>query len=107
MEIEVQNRSFGQCIVYTDTNIKVEEDISAAIYALKEDGKKDFTKRLGEDIKDEYVAKFVRALDDIIHYREAKFDSSDLVKNLFEKLPEEKQQELLKRFVKDYTEEEV
>ncbi len=41
----------------------------------------------------------------MINYREAKYDSSDLIERLFEKLPNDKIDVLIKKLKRDYEEE--
>ena len=43
-----------------------------------------------------------RLLDDMAEYRQRDFDSSGTIERLFEKLPEEVRQVLLKKLIKDY-----
>ena len=97
MQITLRNSHGFTEVIFEAENVKVVEDISETIYALKEDGKKDINKRLGKDITEDAMSQFVRFMDDLVYYREKEFDSSDLVERLVEKLPEEKRQELLKK----------
>lgn len=83
-------------------NIKIEETVFEPIYGLKEDGKKDFTNRLGEDVTDEVLNLLSRPLEDLIYYRKAAYDSSGLVLQLFEKLSQEVQQAILSQLNSDY-----
>lgn len=106
MKITVDNRYYGTNVVVEAENVKIEEDISETIYGKKEDGKPDFMKRLGKDITNEAMKQYVALMDDIIYYREADYDTTDLIVKLFEKLPDNKQQELLKKLMRDYLEEE-
>lgn len=106
MTITVENKYFGTIVIVEAENVKIEEDISETIYGKKEDGKPDFMKRLGKDITNEAMKQFVALMDDIIYYREADYDTTDLIIKLFEKLPDDKRQELLKTLMKDYLEEE-
>lgn len=96
MEIKAESKSYGIDIIIEAENVKIVEDISESIYALKEDGKKDFNKRLGKDITDSYMQTFVNLLNDIAYYREADFDSTYLIETLFEKMPQEKAELLFK-----------
>jgi len=105
MKITVDNKYFGTNIVIVAENVKIEEDVSETIYGKKEDGKPDFTKRLGKDITNEAMNLFGTVMYDMAYYRESPYDSSDLIKTLFEKLPDNKRQELLKTLMKDYLEE--
>jgi len=81
MDIQVKRNSYSTILVVEDTNVKIETDVSSPIYARKEDGSKDFTKRLGEDINDDSLTMMTSVLDDMIYYRDKEFDSSDLIFN--------------------------
>jgi hypothetical protein len=105
MKITVDSRYYGTSVIVEAENVKIEEDISESIYAKKEDGNPDFLKRLGRDITDEAMKQYVTLLDDIVYYRKADYDTSDLILRLFEKLPDDKCQEVLKTLMNDYLEE--
>ncbi len=95
MEISLK-RSYQYCtLVVTDTNVNIEEDLTEGLYTLKEDGKKDFNKRLGYDVTDVGLDLLVKPLEDLAYYREREYDSSALIATLFDKLPEDKQTALL------------
>lgn len=95
-------------IEFTDGNhtFKYEDDIEERTYAKKEDGKTDFMRKIGSDVKTDVIDKYSRILSDLICYRNEDYDASDLIKQLFEKLPKDKVQDLLKELVHDYKEEE-
>ena len=78
-------------------NVKIVEDLSVVEYAIDEDGKKDFSKRLGVDVSDENMEKFTSFLDELFCYRDKDFDSTGLIENMFGKLPLEKAQSLLEK----------
>jgi len=102
MDIKI-NHSYGSTeIVFEAENVKVVESISESIYGKKEDGKIDFLKRLGYDITNDAMDKLTRALDDIFEYRNREYDSSCLIERMFEKLPKEEMQVLLKKLIRDY-----
>jgi len=105
MKITIDGRNYGTNVIVEAENVKIEEDITETIYGKKEDGKPDFHKRLGRDITNEAMRQYVTLLDDIVYYREADYDTTNLIINLFEKLPNSKQQELLKELMRDYLEE--
>lgn len=102
MNIKVNSAGYGISIIYEAENVKIEEQISETIYALKEDGKKDYKQRTGEDITDSSMKMFINLLDDIIYQRKRDFDSSELIERLFEKLPQDKAEELVKKLLNDY-----
>jgi len=106
MEIRIKS-TYGSTYVLVDAeNVKIEDCISESEYALKEDGKKDFSKRLGDDITDSDMQIFCSLLDDIVYYRRKPFDTSSLIQSLFDKLPEEKKSGVLKYIESAYDPEE-
>lgn len=94
MEISLK-RNYGFELIFKAENVNVCEDIEERIYGKTEDGKTDY-KNVKRDVKTDAIEKFVSVLDDMIYYREADFDSSELIKRLFEKLPQEVCDKLLK-----------
>lgn len=106
MNITVDKKYYGTNIIVEADNVKIEEDISETIYGKTEDGKRDFKKRLGDDITNDGMKQFTTVMEDIVYYRNAPYDSSSLIERLFEKLPDNKQQELLKTLIRQYQEEE-
>lgn len=89
MEIRYDERNFGRSIIVTADNVKIEEDVEEREYAKKEDGKTDFSRIVIRDIKDEYMHMIANLMQDMAYYRERPYDSSGLIKHLFEKLPNE------------------
>jgi hypothetical protein len=106
MEISLNTRNYGYFLTIKADNVLIEEDIEQRTYFKTEDGKTDFKKAPIRDVSTDALDQFARLLDDMIHYREARFDSSDLIERLFEKLPKDKADELLKSLVKTYGEDE-
>ncbi len=102
MNIEIKSSYYGTELIVEDTNVKLEESISSTIYAKKEDGKTDFKKRLGNDIDDEWMAKMCQLTEDTAYYRQKEYDSTQLIEILFEKLPENIQEELAVKLHNDY-----
>lgn len=86
MEITINTRS-GFYLEIKAENVDISEDIEERIYSKLEDGKTDFKTPPKRDIKTDEIDKFDRLLQDMIYYRKAEYDSSDLIKLLFEKLP--------------------
>lgn len=95
-------RNYGYELIFEAENVKITEDIEDRIYSKTEEGKTDFKTPPKRDIKTDALDQFVSVLDDMIYYREAKFDSSNLIENLFEKLPLQIAQELTKKLSKNY-----
>lgn len=102
MEILLK-RNYGFELIFKAENVNVVEDIEDRIYGKTEEGKTDF-KNVTRDIKTDVIEQFVSILDDMIYYREAKYDSSDLIERLFEKLPNDKIDLLIKKLKRDYEE---
>ena len=94
MEISIESRHGFDLIIEAD-NVKIVEDIEEREYLKDENGNIKYTcpKR---DIKEEYLDEISKTLDDMIWYRVKPYDSSNLIHNLIEKLPEEERMELLK-----------
>ena len=84
MEILLK-RNYGFELIFKAENVNVVEDIEDRIYGKTEEGKTDF-KNVTRDIKTDVIEQFVSVLYDMINYREAKYDSSDLIERLFEKI---------------------
>ncbi len=109
MEISIKN-NYGYTLIFKAENVNVEEDIEERIYSKKEDGKTDFSKVSIRDINTGVLEQVTRVLYDMIYYRKREFDSSSLIENLFEKLPQDVANNLaikLKRSYEiDYSEEE-
>lgn len=95
-------QNFGSELIFEAENVKIVEDIESREYPKDENGKSIITLNPKRDIKTEVLEQFVNVLDDMIYYREAEFDSSDLIERLFEKLPQEVRDNLIKELNKDY-----
>jgi len=97
MQIELKNSHFSHDLVIIDDNVKIVETVSESIYEIGEDGKKNFRKRLGEDIASKYLHDIFQVAEDMIYYRKKEYDSSSLIEQLIQKMPEEKRQVLIRR----------
>ena len=93
MEISVK-RNYGFELHFIAENVNVCEDIEERTYSKTEDGKTDY-RNVKRDVKTEVIERFVSVLEDIIYYREADFDSSSLIEQLFDKLPQQVANDLL------------
>ena len=100
MEISLK-RNYGFELIIKADNVHIVEDVEERIYGKTEDGKTDF-RNVKRDIKTEVIEQFVSVLDDMIYYRQEEFDSSGLIERLFEKLPQDKVEELLKKLNEQY-----
>ena len=97
-------RNHGYELIFEADNIRVVEDIEERTYEKDENGKLIINLNPKRDIKTDAIEQFVTVLDDMIYYRKAEFDSSDLIENLFEKLPSDKVQSLLTKLHNAYAE---
>ena len=91
----------GFDLVFEADNVKVTEDIESREYQTDENGKT-LLYGIKRDIKTEVIEQFVNFLDDMIYYREAEFDSTNLIERLFEKLPQDKAHLLSAKLKRDY-----
>lgn len=76
-------------------NVHISEDVEFRSYHKKEDGKTDYSKAPIRDISTDILNQLTGVLDDLLYYRNAEYDGSDLIKTLFEKLPENKKEEII------------
>ena len=97
MEIKLDASNHSYTIIVVDDNVKINLDAESREYFKTPDGKIDFDKRPKRDIDKNILEQFTILLDELIYYREAEFDSSNLIQNLFEKLPEDKKVLLLEQ----------
>lgn len=101
MEISLK-RNHGYYLIFKADNVNVEEDIETREYTKGENGKIDFKIPPKRDIDTGVLNQIVSLLEDMIYYRDAEYDSTDLIKNLFCKLPAESAQELSVLLEKEY-----
>lgn len=74
-------------IVIDAENVHIEEDVETRTYINGPDGKVDYNIAPKRDIDTTTLDQFTRVLDDLIECRVEKYDSSDLILRLFDKLP--------------------
>lgn len=86
MEISLK-RNYGYTLIIKADNVNIEEDIEERTYYKTEDGKIDSSKGPERDVQSTAINQFISILDDMIYYRKKEIDSSNLIENLFEKLP--------------------
>lgn len=96
MEISLK-KNYGYELIFIDDNIKVIDDIESREYHKGQDGKTDFKLPPKRDIKTEAMEMFTSVLYDMAYYRVAEFDSSNLIEQLYEKLPPEIASDLLEK----------
>ncbi len=94
--------NLGYELIFEFDNIKIAEDIEERIYPTDKNGKKIFQSRPKRDISSDVLQEFVSILGDMIFYRKAEFNSSDLIELLFTKLPEKDASKLISALKRDY-----
>lgn len=103
MEIRLK-RGYGYDIAITAENVNISEDVESRTYHKTEDGKTDFTRPPIRDVSTDAIDMFASVLSDMIYYRVADYDSTDLISSLVDKLPENVRQELIKKLHTDWIE---
>lgn len=106
MNIKVDKRYSGCDLIIEAENVKIVEDIEVRIYPKDENGKTTINLHPKRDIGDNYMSQIVEVLDQMIYYRKAEYDSSVLIENLFEKLPQSVAESLSKKMYETYKQEE-
>lgn len=105
MEIQIKgSNSYGTEIHYKADNVHVTEDVYETIYGIGENGKTDYSNRLGRDIIKDVLDKFCGVTEDLIYYRESEYDSSTLIRQLLNKLPEKEKLEIYKQLKEEFDE---
>lgn len=87
MEIKLQTNYYGYNLIIEADNVKINEDIESREYPKDENGKTIINLNPNRDIKTEALEQISTLLGDMIYYRKAEFESSDLMELLFNKLP--------------------
>lgn len=101
MEITLK-KNYCYELIFEADNVRVVEDIESREYPKDENGKTIFNFSPKRDIKTDVLEKMTEVLDDMIYYREAEFDSSNLIEKLFKKLPLDLAITLIKKLERDY-----
>lgn len=97
--------NYGFVLIFEAENVKVTEDVEERIYEKLPDGKPDFKSIPLRDIKDEVMDQFSSLLGELAVYRQREYDSSNLLAELWDKLPEGHKLDLLHHWVADYPDE--
>lgn len=100
----ILKRNYGFELIFEAENVRVTEDIESREYPKDENGKTIININPKRDIKTDALEQFASVLGDMIYYREAEFDSSDLIELLFEKLPSDVAIKLVRKIKRDYEE---
>ena len=95
-------RNYGFELIFEAENVMVTEDIESREYPKDENGKTIVNLNPKRDIKTDALEQFVNVLEDMIYYREAEFDSTNLIERLFEKLPSDVAIKLAEKIKRDY-----
>lgn len=101
MKITIK-RNYGISLIYEAENILVDDDIEDRIYQKDENGKIDYSKPILRDVNTDILDQYCNVLEDLIYYREREFDSTKLIEQLIEKLPEKSVNDLLIKLNKNY-----
>lgn len=99
MTIDIE-RKYGYYLTVRDNDLEIIDNIEKMEYITTAEG----SKINKSDIDTNYLDMFTSVLDDMMYYRKAEYDSSSLIERLFDKLPTNKQQELLKELNNNYAE---
>lgn len=100
MEISLK-ASYGFELIFKADNVNISEDIEDRIYQKTEDGKTNY-RSCERDISDDSIEQITTLLNDMVYYRKRTFDGTELIENLFAKLPEDKIDKLLLKLKRDY-----
>lgn len=101
IKFEQRNSSYNPEIVIEDTNVKMVIDIGEYLSVKDIDGKIKFFAG-SYDVSDEHMKQFTRLMEDISESRHREFDSSRLIKSLFNNLSPEVADELVKKLHAEY-----
>ena len=102
MEIRLR-KNHGYELIFEAENVKIVEDIESRTYPKDDNGKTIIDLNPKRDIKTDVIDQIANVLNDMIYYREEEYDSSDLIKRLFEKLPSNVAMELSGFITAEYT----
>lgn len=101
MEITLK-RNHGFELIFEAQNVRITEDIESREYPKDESGKTMVNLHPKRDINTDALQQFVDILEDMIYYRKAEFDSSNLIERLFNKLPSDVAIKLIKEIAKHH-----
>ena len=94
MGIELKTSSYGFDLVVKAENVNISEDIQERVW--------ENNRIVRRDVQDEWVKNIAQLMGDIIYYRVADFNSSDLIEQLFNKLPQETAEKLSSKLYLEY-----
>lgn len=89
MNIKVGARNYGCYLIIEADNVRIEEDIETREYPKDENGKTVFDRGCKRDVDTDALDQIASVLSDMIYYRKSAYDSSELIAQLFDKLPAE------------------
>lgn len=102
MNISVK-KFYGSCYLkIIAENVNIEEDLSEGIFEKDENGKLNFSKRIMTDITNDSMSEIISAVEDVVYYREREYNSENLINLLFDKLPDDIREKVLKQLNKEY-----
>jgi hypothetical protein len=102
MEIFLKASYSGYDLIVKADNVNISEDIEEREYHKDDNGKMDYSKAPNRDISAKAIDDISLLLNDMIYYRKKDYDSSELIKVLFDKLPNDKAVSLIKKLNSDY-----
>ena len=97
MEIKLNTNYYGAYIVIDAENVHIEDYVAKTLYPLKEDGTKDLTVYPEKCIKTDSMDDISRLMSDMVSNRIRPYDSTNLIIDLFDKLPNEMREELIEK----------
>ena len=100
MNIEFKKSFYGYDLIIEADNVKICEDVKSRTYQKDENGKVVGSPKI--DVCTSAIEMVSKAMEDMIYYRVEEFDSTSLIENLFEKLPEINRSRLIEKLNKEY-----
>lgn len=100
MTIEFKKSFYGYDLIIEADNVKICEDVESREYQKDENGK--VVGNPKRDVCTSAMDMVSKTMEDMVYYRFEEFDSTSLIENLFEKLPELGRARILEKLNKEY-----
>ena len=100
MTIEFKKSFYGYDIIIEADNVKICEDVESREYQKDENGK--VVGNPKRDVCTSAMEMVSKTMEDMVYYRVEEFDSTSLIENLFEKLPELGRARIIEKLNKEY-----
>ena len=100
MTIEFKKSFYGYDLIIEADNVKICEDVESREYQKDENGK--VVGNPKRDVCTSAMDMVSKTMEDMVYYRVEEFDSTSLIENLFEKLPELGRYRILEKLNKEY-----